>query len=241
MLAGFPFSFQLDFSAGLPTGAVTYSVLGNTNAPLGGFSNLTVTPPLGALSLLIVVPGTANTCALPLFENRTVVWSYLSNHGIVQGSERYRVEKPLPFVVSADGVRAKLGIEDHELADRDIDLVLAYAKLASKYDDGVLDSYATGGDLRSLLVINAIEALAALDVLPSLQLAVAKAEDSGTNKYQRFTSIDWDALAAGLAQHVMAVDEIVGVSDDDVAGITLMYKAGRTNDPFTGSEYATTS
>lgn len=241
MLAGFPFSFQLDFSAGLPTGAVTYSVLGNTNSPLSGFSNLTVTPPAGALSLLIVVPGTANTCDLPLFENRTVVWSYLAPTGIVQGSTRYRVEKPLPFVVTADGVRAKLGVEDYELEDRDIDLVLAYAKLADKYEVGVLDSYAAGGDLRSLLVINAIEAMAALDVLPSLQLAVAKAEDSGTNKYQRFASIDWVALATGLSQHVMAVDELVGVADEDVAGITLMYKAGRSNDPFTGSEYVTTS
>jgi hypothetical protein len=236
MLAGSPFAHEIDFSTGLPTGAVVYSVLGNNNLPIAGFNAVSVTPAAGALSITLIVPGIANTCNLPLFEGRTLTWTYSTTKGIITQSVRYRVEKQIPFLVSNEGVRSKLGVEDNEVEDRDIDLLHAYATLQAKYPTGVLDAIAPLGNLNTLLVINAIEARAALDVLPSLQLAVAKTEDSGTNKYARFNSVDWDALRAGLEAHLNLVDDLL-VPAVDYVGIIMFQTAGSGTDRVTGAEY----
>lgn len=237
MLAGSPFAHEIDFSTGLPTGAVVYSVLGNDNLPIAGFDNVAITVATDAMSLLLVVPGTANSCDLPLFEGRTLTWVYPTAAGLVSQSIRYRVDKQVPFLVSNNGVRSKLGVEDNEVEDRDIDLVSAYASLASKYDAGVLDAIAPLGNLSTLRVINAIEAQAALNVLPSLQLAVAKTEDSGTNKYSRFGTVDWDLLRAGLQNYVDDIDNMIGVDPDVLIGITIFRTAGSGTDRVTGSDY----
>ena len=187
--------------------------------------------------MLLTVPGTANTCSLPLFEGRTLTWSYPTDKGLVSQSVRYRVEKQIPFHVSNVGVRSKLGVEDNELEDRDINLLSAYATLASKYDAGVLDAIAPLGNLSTLRVIDAIEATAAIAALPSLQLAVAKSEDSGTNKYSRFGSVDWDLLRAGLQDYVDVIDNMIGVDPDLLIGLVFFRTAGSGTDRVTGAEY----
>lgn len=235
MLAGSPFAHEIDFSTGLPTGAVVYSLLGNNNLPVAGFNAVSVVPAAGALSITLVIPGTANTCTLPLFEGRTLTWIYTTTTGVVTQSVRYRVEKPIPFFVSNQGVRSKLGVEDNEVEDRDIDLLMAYATLSSKYETGVLDAYAPLGNINTLRIINAIEATAALRVLPSLQLAVAKSEDSGTNKYSRFNAVDWDALRAGLEAHLVVVDDLIAPTE--YVGIIMFTTAGSGTDRVTGSDY----
>jgi hypothetical protein len=233
MQAGAPFAHELDFSTGLPTGAVVYSVLGNDGLPLAGYDSLAVTPPQGALSIVLTVPGSANTCTMPLFETRTIVWSYSTTNGVVSDRTRYRIEKNIPFPVTEEGVRYKLGVQPHELEDNAINLLLAYARLSERFD---LAPYTNAGDYRTLIVMDAIEAQAALDALPSLQLAVAKSEDSGTNKYQRFSAIDWDMLAASLGATVDGLAELAG--DDNVFGGRIIFMtAGPTTDPVTNAAY----
>lgn len=234
MLAGTPFSHEVNFSTGLPSGAVTYSLLGNDGQPLPNYNNLTITVPADTFSVVLAVPGSANTCSAPLFESRTLTWSYSTANGVVSGRTRYRVEKEIPFPVSEHGVRSKLGVEDHEVEDKDINLLMAYASLNEQFN---LTPYENGGNYNTLLVVEAIEAQAALNVLPSLQLAVAKAEDSGTNKYQRFGNIDWAALEASLNNSIFKLQDLVGTDTTGLIGI-IFVAAGSNTDRLTGNDYA---
>lgn len=230
--AGAPYAYEIDFGTGTPTGAVVYSVLGNDGLALAGLEELSLAPTEGALSLVITVPGTANTVSTPLFERRRIVWSYPTVKGVVNGDHLYRVEKLVPFPVSEAGVREKLGLADHELADEKVDLLLAYADFGSRFD---LTTYEASGDYASLLISHAIEALAALSVLPTLQLGVAKRETSGTNEYERFASIDWETLERELVTHI---DRAVFVLDPPADAVSLGYTAfsvaTRASDPLTG-------
>lgn len=234
MLEGSPFAHEVDFSTGLPTGAVVYSVLGNDNKPIAGYEGRTVTPTAGAMSITLLVPSSVNICNKPLFEVRTLTWTYVTASGVVTGRTRYRIEKLIPFPVTEEGVRAKLGVEEHEVEDNAIDLLMAYASLTDQFD---LSPYENQGSYSSLIVLNAIEAQAALDVLPSLQLAVAKSEDSGTNKYQRFTTVDWSGLADSLSQSVSRLRILAGVADD-VSVAPIFLTIGKTTDALTGNDYA---
>ena len=149
------------------------------------------------------------------------------------GSTTYRVERSIPFPVSVHGVRSKLGVEDHELEDRDIDLLMAYATISESYN---IAPYIDSGDMNALIVTNAIEAQAALQALPSLQLAVARSEDSGTNKYQRFGSIDWEGLAASLDQMVYRLAVLSGEDVLELTGV-IFTASGPATDRVTGSDY----
>lgn len=232
IIEGSPFSHEIMFNTGLPTGVVTYSLLGNDGTPLSGYNSLTVAPAVGAVSLVINIPSSANTVATPLFETRTLVWSYNTAGGLVSNRIKYRVDKDIPFPVSVDSVRHKLGVESHEVH---INLLDAYSELLAYYPDDAFVAYETSGDRNTLLVANAIEAMAALSVIPSLQLSVAKAEDSGTNSYQRFSSIDWQKLIEKFTDDIAALSLVVAPVSDPFVGYTVFFAVGAATDPFTGA------
>lgn len=231
--AGEVFAHNLDFSAGQPTGAVLYSVLGNNDAPLSGLSNVSVTIPNGAVSHLIIIPGSAHTVSTDLFEKRTLVWSYTTSVGVVNGRLPYRVEKPIPFPVSRLGVKTKLGLHDHEIGDEFVDLTRAYATFAEAAD---LTAYQSSGDYNSLVLTEAIEALAALNLIPRLQVLVVRSEDSGTNAYSRFAAIDWDRLAGNLQEIIDRGLNLIVPPLDELAGLTIFFTVGPLTDPFTGED-----
>lgn len=206
--AGSPFAQLIEFSTGLPTGAVSYTLIGNDGSVLLDDS---VTPDEGAISYLLVIPGAQNTCAQPLFETRTLVYTYLTATGIVTDRLSYRVDKPLPFAATPDGVRAKLGIEVHELEDKDVDLVGAYAELTTFGDT---TDYETSGDRNALIVTDAIEAVAALRVLATLQVKVAQRESSGTNEFQRYAGPDWLRIESDLYVHVARARQLLDPTYD---------------------------
>lgn len=197
--AGSPFGHLIEFSTGLPTGAVSYSLLGNDGSTLLSDS---FTPEAGALSHLLIIPGAQNSVSTTFMESRTLVWSYTTASGLVSDRLTYRVEKPIPFPASPDGVRNKLGVAAHELPDTSINLLLAYSDLTELLSEQILQDAETAGDRGTLLVIEAIEAIAALEVLPTIQLRAGQSESSGTNEFARFRDIDWNMLRTQLAVHV---------------------------------------
>ena len=232
--AGEVFAHNLDFSAGQPTGAVVYSVLRNDDVPLAGLSNVSVTIANGAVSHLLIIPGSAHTVSTDLFEKRTLIWSFMTSDGVVNGRLPYRVEKPIPFPVSRAGVKTKLGLTADELGDEFIDLTRAYASFSEAAD---LSAYESSGDYNSLVLTEAIEALAALNLIPRLQLLVARSEDSGTNAFTRYADVDWDRLAAHLQEILDRGLNLIVPPLDELAGITIFFAAGPTTDPFTGEDY----
>lgn len=215
--AGSPFAHLVEFSTGQPTGAVSYELLGNNGVAL---LTTTATPAADAVSLLLNIPATHNSCALPLFENRTLTWNYMTAQGLVSGRIAYRVQRPIPFAASGDGVRSKLGIEAHELKDDEIDLVTAYAELLEMGNPSV---HTQSGDRDGLLCIHAIEAIAALLVLPSLQLKLAQRETGGTNEYQRYGKVDWQRIEMELQSHVARARALLDATYDATGGAVFSF------------------
>lgn len=230
--AGSPFAQRIEFSTGSPTGAVSYQLLGNDGATL---LNTSFTPAVGSISALIVIDGALNTCATPLFENRTLIWNYTTAGGVVSNRVTYRVQRPIPFAVSADGVRLKLGVESHELRDDDIDLVSAYSEFVALFAAGSLVVHETAGDRTTILCIHAIEALAALAVIASLQLKIAARETSGTNEWQRFSNVDWERIELELSSHVARAREAVDDTFDATGGSVFSFGTVTRADPVTGA------
>jgi hypothetical protein len=198
-----------------------------------GYDGVSVTPTVGALSLLIIIPGDENTVATPLFETRTLVWEYTTTTGVQSGRVRYRVEKDVPFPVSPEGVRAKLGVEPQDVPDSRIDLLKAYATLQTLYTPGSFTPFETTGDYGALLISDAIEAVAGLEVIPWMQLSVAKKESSGTNTYERYGDIDWAALTASLTSYITAVNGIIDPLIDPTT-LPVIFLVAERDDPLTG-------
>jgi len=230
--AGSPFAHRIEFSAGSPTGAVSFSLLGNDNSVL---VSDTVTPDTGAVDCLIVIDGENNSCDTDLLEQRTLTWSYLTASGAHSGRLTYMVCQPIPFAVSCDGVRNKLGIEANELGDAAIDLVSAYAEFASLIEATTLSDAAVAGTRTTLLCVHAIEAVAGLALLPTLQMRAAQQESSGTDSFARFGKIDWQLLEGSLLSYVArARTELDGAFDELGTAGFVFGTAPRETDAITG-------
>jgi len=185
-------SIPILFSSGNPDGDVTYKIFTPAGETLGSG---VITVPDDAVSAVIQVPSERN--ALPvgvLSSYRDVEWTYTVGDQMVYDEVRYTIEARLPFGVSADGVRAKLGVDAKDLPNSDISLVKAYLAFQSvvslaDFDMSLAPQVSKIGD--------AIEALAALILIPTMSVRVASKESSGTNQYQR-QEVDWSAVQVNL-------------------------------------------
>lgn len=229
---GSVFGHELLFASGAPSGAISYTVRGNDNLPITALTNLSVTPASGAVSHQLVIPPSGAVLATgATFEGRTLSWSY----DAVSGSVRYRVDAYLPFAVSIEGVRAKLGLFDDELSEADIDLTAAYVRFAGPIvAQEALAASALAGDFTTLAVTDAIEAVAALAVLPGLQLKLAKSRSSGTNKFERQSDPDWAMLREYLTGLVSLGTDAIDVPSDIYGGTGFLLAFSTRTDPITG-------
>ena len=147
-----------------------------------------------------------------IYRYRELSWSYLSGGATVSGSARWTLEGAIPFGAREDGVRQKLGLDNSaDLPDSEIPLMKGYLKFQSLMGASALTALETTTDYNQVLIIDAIEASAALYLLPTLQIRVAKTETSGTNTYTR-QNIDWEMLEARLQSYVSEAVETVGSS-----------------------------
>lgn len=207
---GAPFGYDVAFATPAVAGNITYTVLDDAGLPIAGLTSVAQALVVGALSHRIVIPPTAAALGEgALFEQRTLQWSYGAGFS---GQVVYRVDAALPLPATAEGVRTKLGVFDEELEDGDVDLTLAYLSLLSRLETPSVVTTATG--LARLRAVDAVEALAALRVLPALPLKLAKAKSSGTNKFERQASPDFEQLRRDLEA---AVDEALAALAPEVA------------------------
>lgn len=231
--AGAPYATLIAFNTGLPSGVVSYELIGNNGEVLWAGD---IQPDDGAISHLLVVPAEHNSCAAPLFESRRLVYHYQTANELVSQSTSYRVERAIPIAATTSGVRKKLGVEPHELEDSEIDLLSAYATLLEKDAGNILPTILTAGDSSTLKVIHALEAQAALDLLPTLQLKIAQRETGGTNEFQRYTKVDWNQIELSLRVHLARFDALVDPTYDLTGGAVFTFgKATPSPDALTGS------
>lgn len=229
---GVAVSTLVEFATGFPDGPISWAVYDETGAEL---DSGTVAPVDGMVSTNIIVPSEHNTLsggALSGF--RDLVWSYMVGSEVVNGDRRYTIEAPVPWGASHDGVRSKLGIEPHELPNGDISLVRAYYDLVLLMGEPDLTSYTPTARER-LALSDAVEAVAALSALPTLQMRAPIKESSGTDTYQRHPA-DWELLANNLRTMVTDGILILLPTFDPLAGAGAIFLlATPTADAITGA------
>lgn len=226
-------SFPIEFPSGQPDGNVVWKLYGPGSTQL---DTGTIAVPVGALSINLLIDAPNNGLGAGEYASyRDLTWTYTVGGAVVNGEVRYTLEARLPFGVSTDGVRAKLGItEALDLPDGDISLVKAFSNFRSIVTPAVLDPAVSSG-LYDLAVRDAIEAMAALDLLPTMVVRVAAKESSGTNTYQR-QDIDWqqigvylsDLITSGILVLVPGYSVTIGFGD-------LFVLASPAEDAFTGA------
>lgn len=196
--SGLALNIPVLFDEGQPDGEVTWSVFSSAGLLLGSDS---VVVPADAVSITLTVPAPLNTLAADqLIGTRDLTWTYVRDGLTVTDELRYSLENRIPFGASADGVRAKLGIEKDDLPDSDIALARAYIAFRNTATLSALLAISDEGE-NDLVLRDAIEATAALALLPTMIVRIAKSEDSGTNKYQR-QDVDWEVIGLTLAAMV---------------------------------------
>lgn len=223
-------SFLIEFTYGHPDGVVSWKLRGPDQAVITTGS---VVIPVGAVSTYLRVPAEFNDLAPDQLSTfRDVEWTYDVNGAVVNGEARYIVEGRVPFGASADGVRTKLGIDDPaDLPDNEISLVNAYLDFREVVGDEALSETSPS----NIAVRNAIEASAALDLLPTLMVRLAKKEDSGTSAFQRM-DVDWAVLGASLESIILAgYVDVVPTYDDTMGFGSLFLLASPETDAITGA------
>ncbi len=215
------------FASGHPDANLDWKLYG----PSGILASGPVVVAPDAVSINLQVAAENNTVPQGyLLDYRDLTWTYTVDGAVVNGEIRYNLEARLPLAVSVDGVRRKLGVDPIDLPDGDISLVKAYLSFAA----GV-NADALAASLQNYVVAEAIEATAALALIPTMPMRVAASEESGTDKFKRQT-IDWQAVAIALNDIVLKGVLIVDpLHDETVTFGSLLILAGPTTDAFTGA------
>lgn len=219
------------FATGAPDGDVTWRLLAADGSEI---SNGTVTPAAEAVS--VHLPLAAADVALPsgVFQSTVdLLWSYMVGGAAINGEQRYTIEARLPLGISPDGVRSKLGVSPSELPDSEIPLVYSYLSFVDTVSQSAYDAALDGG-LVDLRIRNAVEAMAALSLVSTMQLRIAQSESSDSNQFKRQT-IDWAVLRSELSAIVdkglVAVDPLY---DPAETSAVLFVVASPATDAFTG-------
>lgn len=230
--SGLALSIPVLFSSGHPDGNISWRLLGTAGNEL---ANGSVAVPADAVSINLPIAAEHNTLGGDaLFGSRDFEWAYTVGGAVVNGEERYSVEARAPYGASNAGVRSKLGVEPKDLPDGDISLIRAFVGFRDIVTADRLADLADEADM--LAVRDAIEAQAALNLIPTMAVRVAVQEDSGTNAYKR-QSVDWGAIAEALSGIVNAGILAVNPTYDPTPTGALFILATPANDPITGGGY----
>lgn len=233
---GLGISIPVLFENGVPDGDVSWSLLDTAGNLL---TSGTVVVPVGAASIVIPVDAAHNTLDVgALSATRDLDWSYVLSGVIINGNFRYSIEARAPFGATCDGVRQKLGVGVEEVPDSDISLIDAYRYLRTTAGAAAVAAVSDNGGDNDAILRRAIEAFAALVLLPTMPVRVAAQEESGTNMYKRQT-IDWSALEGPLStmvdEGILLADPSYDPMSDSAA---LFVVATPALDPITGDAYS---
>lgn len=223
-----PVSFLIDFSSGFPDGGIAWTLRGETGATI---TTGTITPTPLSLSTVLAIGSVNNTLSGSVLTGyRDVDWTYTVGGTVINGRVRYSIEARLRFGVSEDGVRSKLGVDNVELPDSEISLAQGYMDFQSVFPSTDLDLISSPNSR----IKDAIEALTALRLLPTMQIRIALKESSGTSQFQR-QAVNWSAVAASLYELAgLGYLEVDPLFDPTTGFGSIFILAGPATDPFTG-------
>ena len=135
------------------------------------------------------------------------------------------------LTASPADVRSYLGVNPSELPDTDLDIYGTWLDLVESYPD--FSTYLAAGDGIARHANEYLAITLAINAIPSLRLRVAQSETDNTQKYSRFSSIDWDALSSDLHRKRDEVLNVLDSTSGDYVQVTGVMSA-RT-DPITNT------
>lgn len=212
-------------------GSVTYTVRDGAGQPITGLIDVAVTTDDATTSIEITVLAAKNAITADI-EQRTVTVKFVSGGAGRRIQIIYKLTDWLNMSATPGDVRSVIGCNGSELADQDIDLVLAYFQSDALLGGTILADELAGGGLASLNANRIIILRAALQVIPSLQLRIAQSETNGVVKYNRIAKLDFAALQAALAgQLADLIADLTGIPVS--VGSLFILSSGL--DPITGA------
>lgn len=168
-----------------------------------------------------------------LFARRNVVVTFNVDGATYNKTISYRLIPNLPHSVTADEIRAFLGVNTFELGDEDIDIVSSYFAVQEVLTEPVMTLALTSGGYNELRVNDMVRMRSAMMVIPSLKHRVAQQEKNGVKSFTRpaIKTFD-DLMAAALARYNDALGLVVGV---DLGAQYTLIVVTQDVDPVTGA------
>lgn len=230
--AGKRFRHLVMFDTGEPTSDLTYTLKRSDGTVI-----LTETVPVsqGQLSYVIEIPAGSNSLVAPLFEELTLEWDYTTATEAIDESLSYIIHASIGFPATNKGVRDLLGVNDEELPDNEINLFEGYMAFRNYIGEDIdLTPYEDDGSFDAFKIKKAIEAATALAVFNTIQIRLPKKYDSGTSSYERWNSVDWEAMKATLEAHIAAAYELLDPTADVYPLVDIFVLSDRGPDAITG-------
>jgi hypothetical protein len=222
--------FQVDGQPRPPDAdSVSYTLYGQDGEPLAA----DVAVPVGPVATEVRIVTDPSTDARTLrIEKRTMVVSW--KVAGVPYSQRivYRLSAFLNHTVTPDQIRSYLGVDARDLKDAEIDLIEAFLAAEERFTPELLDVALAQGGIVEQRANDAILYLAALRVIPSLQLRVAQEERDGPIGFTRQVVRDFSALEAKTRE--LLAEAVATVSTVNAVETYNLMALSQPTDPITG-------
>lgn len=214
-------------------GSLTYTLLDQAGTAMAGLVDVPISSTPTTYQTLVVLPQAAHDIATGRrFERRKLVINFEANGQPIQLTRSYRVVPDLPHTVTADQVRAFIGIEKHELPDDDIDVFSAFMAVEKAVTESVLSTALTSGTTNEIAANTMITMKAVLDVLPSAKQRMAQSEKNGVKEFSRVDLKELDKLGVEAERRYQAaLDEVVVTTEVTVS----LFLASTPTDVITGA------
>lgn len=223
--------FKLDGDYVVPdVGSVAYTLRDNAGAPVAGHTNVAVTTTTNTTSIPIPFGSNVHTLVEDV-EVRTLQVKWQKNGQSFVYMTSYRVVPWANYIVTGHSVRVLLGVGEHELPDEDIDLFAAYMEMDATLGGTILDDALVAGTRGTLKANEAIACLAAIEVLPSLQLRALQRERVEDHEQTRLGNINFRKLGTDLSEKLAAA---VAVLTNSEATVPTLFTLGTPTDAITG-------
>lgn len=212
------------------TNSVTFTLRGHNGSIIVGYDAYAIATGPTDTQVQIILPALVNAITERL-ERRSVMVDFTVSGASFNRVELYQLSSFLNHSATPSGVRALIGCNSGELSDEEIDLISAYFQLEDSVTQTTLEAAAAGSWKKSRAVDEAIMAIAALEVIPSLQLRVAASEGALSQSYARLKNIDFRMLHDVLSRKLeQALTTVSGRTETT----PLIFSLTAPTDPITG-------
>lgn len=196
---------------------INYWLFDNASSIVDNLDDITVSPEGEAV--IITIPDTANIRTKPI-EYRKLYLEFTVNGMTYNVVKHYFLKDAIFFPLSAEDVRAVIGVGNEELPDDMIDITTAYESVKTDTNGLDLDTIMENGAAEAEYIIKAVSFKAALNCVYYLNTTVMKIEQADNTMYERFNGFDFKGTLNRLSSNYSKyINLLIGKQ----TGTTLTY------------------